>query len=81
MDKDTAIRLAVCEADMKWREGLLISCNHPNYDNLMSDPCTDQGDRETVYSITSLYSDDVNNDGSWEGAILDKLKENYESFF
>jgi hypothetical protein len=47
----------------------------------MSDPCTDKGDRETVYSIASLYSDDENNDGSWEGAILDKLKETYESFF
>jgi hypothetical protein len=47
----------------------------------MSDPITDIGDRETVYTIASLYGDDVNSDGSWEGAILDKLRETYETYF
>jgi len=79
--KEIAIQNAINEADAKWNNGLLISCNHENYDTLMANPITDEGDRETVYSIASLYSDDENNDGTWEDAILDKLKETYGSYF
>ena len=81
MTKDNAILCATLLADAKWNNGLLISVNHPNYDELMANPFTDNGDRETVYSIASLYSDDENNDSSWEDAILDKLKETYGSYF
>ena len=79
--KESAIQNAINEADIKWVKGLLISCNHENYDELIGDPFTDDGDRETVYSIASLYSDDENNDGTWEDAILDKLKETHGSYF
>lgn len=79
--KETAIQNAINEADRKWNRGLLISCNHENFDELMDNPSTDNGDREIVYSVASLYSDDENNDGTWEGAILDKLKETYENYF
>ena len=79
--KETAIQNAINEANSKWNNGLLISCNHEKYDELMSDPSTDNGDRETVYSIASLYSDDENDDGTWEDAIIDKLKETYASYF
>jgi len=79
--KEIAIQNAIDEANEKYNKGLLISCNYENYDELMSQPCTEDGDRETVYSIASLYSDDVNNDGTWENAILDNLKEVYGSFF
>ena len=81
MTKDKAILGASLLANAKWNNGLLISCNHPNYDELMAEPFTDNGDRETVYSIASLYSDDENDDGSWESAILEKLKETYGSYF
>jgi len=79
--KEIAIQNAINEANAKWNSGLLISCNHENYDELMADPSTDDGDRETVYSIVSLYSDDENNDGTWEDAITKKLKETYGSYF
>ena len=79
--KEIAIQNAINEADAKWNKGLLISCNHEEYDRLMGDPSTDEGDRETVYSIASLYSDDGNNDGTWEDAILYKLRETYGGYF
>jgi len=79
--KEIAIQNAINEADIKWNNGLLISCNHEEYDSLIADPSTDEGDRETVYSIASLYSDDENNDETWEDAILDKLRETYGSYF
>jgi hypothetical protein len=79
--KERAIRLALNEANDKWSKGLLISCNHINYDELMSNPSTDDGDRETVYSIASLYSDDEDNDGTWEEAILYELHKIYKSYF
>jgi hypothetical protein len=79
--KEVAVRNASNEANKKRNANLLISCSHKNYDALMSDPCTNEGDRETVYSIALLYSDDKNNDGTWENAILNKLKENYGSYF
>lgn len=79
--KEKAIQNAINEADNKWNNGLLINCNDPDYDKLMNDPCTDDGDRETVYSIASLYADDEDDDGTWENAILDKLKETYGSYF
>ena len=81
MTKNNAILGATLLANEKWNSGLLISCNHPNYDELMADPSTENGDRETVYSIASLYSDDENNDGSWEDDILKILKETYGSYF
>lgn len=79
--KEIAIQNAINEADKKCSKGLLISCNHKDYDTLMTDPCTNEGDKETVYSIASLYSDDENNDGTWEDAILDSLEETYGSYF
>ena len=79
--KEIAIQNAINEADTKWNNGLLISCNHKDYDALMANPSTDEGDRETVYSIASLYSDDENSDGIWEDEILDALKKTYGSYF
>jgi hypothetical protein len=80
-NKQEVIDLAVREADRKYNLGLLISTNHPYYEQLMSNPSTVIGERDTVYSIASFYADNSNDDGTWEKAILDKLAETYESFF
>ena len=83
MTKERAIQAALDEADRKWDKGLFIAQNHPDYDNIIGSMCVDgiEGDPETVYSIASLYADDVNNDGTWEDAIEAALMEKYPSYF
>ena len=79
--KARAIRLAISHAEDKWDDGKLISCNHPEYEKLMSD--FSDGDPDTVYSIALLFADDPDNtEKDWYDAILDALKlQGYESYF
>lgn len=69
---------ALQHAHNKWKMGLLISLNHPEYDQLMSNPETPSGDRDTVYSIISLFSD---GNEEAEQEITNKLREKYSSYF
>ena len=77
--KEQIIRMAVNHADKQWEKGLLISVNHPNYDELMSDPSTHIGDRDTVYSVASLFNDIATED--IEDEILNALEKKYKSYF
>lgn len=79
--KEQAVRLALETAHQKWVNGLFIAQNHPEYDEIMGAAFGNEGDPETVYSIASLYSDDKENDGSWEDAILDALNNEYSGYF
>jgi hypothetical protein len=79
--KEQAVRLALDEANRKWAKGLFIAQNHPEYDKIMGAAFGNEGDPETVYSIASLYSDNEENDGTWEDAILDALNNEYSGYF
>jgi len=76
---NSAIRLAIEYADEKNKKGLLIKLDNPLFIELMTNG-TENGDAETIYSITSLYADNINNDDDWEDKILDALIENYPDF-
>lgn len=65
---EEAVNNAMNYAVRKLKEGLLI-------DDEMSVGKMDwsAGDPETIHSIVSLYSDDLDNDGSWEVAIYNQI--------
>lgn len=81
MEKETAVLNALRYARSKENEGLLVNTNDDNSEALMENLSTDEGDRETVFSIISLYSDDVNNDGTWEATIQEGLKQEFPNHF
>lgn len=73
---ETAIRSALQTAEEKKASGDLYFTGQDDSDHDWS-----KGDPETVHSIISLYSDDENNDGTWEDKIYDALFEAYPEYF
>jgi len=69
-----AINNATNDAIEKNSNGLLIPSVLWDCDKF-GDDC------ETVYSLISLYSDDDNNDGTWEKSIEEALFELFPSHF
>ncbi len=67
---ETAVRLAVEEAQRKDKLGLLASSG----EDFRSTP---MGDTETIYSLASCYGQFVENDSEGRDAIEDKLLELY----
>ena len=72
------VALALDEARIKNGEGLLVSCADPNFDELMDNVSTPDGDRETVYSIISLYGE---GDDECEDTISKELQKLYSDYF
>ena len=72
------VSLAIANTRVKIEQGLMVSCSDPNLDELLEDVSTPKGDRETVYSIASLYSE---GDEYLEVLILDNLEEHFKSYF
>lgn len=70
---DSAIRLALACAE----NADLINTNLPNSEELQKQ----NEDHETVYSIISLFADDVEDDGTWERKITEAVKEKYPTHF
>lgn len=72
---DKALVSALNDAQDKADEGKLIPSA------LWKDSIHSDGGFETVYSIISLYSDDENDDGTWEKTIRTELEEIYPTYF
>lgn len=79
MYKEQAIENALNYAKVKNAIGLLLKTDDPDLDNKMTKG-SELGDYETIYSITSLYSDDANADESWSDDIEEALCEAYPDF-
>ena len=73
MYRQHACNLALELASQKNLYGLLINTNALDFETQMNRQCTALGDKETVYTIISLYSDDKRNDGSWSEHIHNTL--------
>ena len=76
------IELALAEAEKKDNLGLLVWDEIPDQEEVTEKEMKDfwstpQGDKETVYSIASLYgSENIGGEGS-EDEIIDALTEKY----
>ncbi|HAV29184.1 MAG TPA: hypothetical protein DCW93_04600 [Saprospirales bacterium] len=68
-----AISSALYYAGDKDRSGLLIKCDDHDFDDIFN--IIDSV--ETIYSISSMYADDINADEAWDRDILNALLEVY----
>jgi hypothetical protein len=73
--KEQALTLALAEALAKNDKGLLFPAG-----SVFATMDNDKGDPETIYSIASMYSDQPENDGTWEDAIIGLLSEEFPDF-
>lgn len=71
-----AKRMALNEALKKKQKGLLFNSG-VDFDQLD----WSNGDPETIYSIASLYSDDENDDGSWNEKIAEFLSKEIKNIY
>ena len=79
---ENVIQFCIDEANRKKDAGLLIPPNHPNYEEIFEEGMDGvEGDAESVYSLISLYADNENNDGTWEGKLEEALEREFPEYF
>ncbi len=77
---EQAIANALAFANLKSSKDLLVWANDDNFEEKMLKSYND-GDPESVYSIINLYSDHINNDGTWEEQLEDALYKEFGMCF
>lgn len=77
-----AKRLAYQTAEEKYNDGLLISPNDSDYDQIFESGAVKgkEGGPETIYSIVSLYADSKHDDGTWADEIESLLENTFPEF-